>query len=134
MVDHRDVAASIHFPYRVDKDRKEIYLWTIGNEGDEEEITLSLEWALCPTCEGNGSHVNPSIDSNGITASEMRELGDDFREEYFSGVYDIPCNQCKGEKVIPFSSDPRFEKAIQEAWDNAYNDARTRYYESGGHF
>jgi predicted methyltransferase len=55
---------------------------------------------VCGTCRGRGMHVNPDIDSNGITASEMSELGEDFEESYFSGAYDVICNQCNGNKII----------------------------------
>lgn len=68
---------------------------------DGTEITLPTIMAVCPRCEGRGTHVNPSIDGNGITADEMAELGDDFREDYMSGVYDVPCERCHGANVIP---------------------------------
>jgi hypothetical protein len=45
--------------------------------------------------------VNPSIDAHGIGAEEMDELGDDFREDYLSGVYDVRCAECGGERVVP---------------------------------
>lgn len=61
-------------------------------------------WAICPTCEGNGTHVNPAIDGHGITAEEMYELGDDFREDYMRGVYDVSCEECKGMRVVPACS------------------------------
>ena len=69
---------------------------TIELEGETIPSTVKV----CLTCEGRGSHVNPDIDSHGITASEMSELGEDFQESYFSGVYDVDCAQCKGNKVI----------------------------------
>ncbi len=55
----------------------------------------------CPTCEGRGTHVNPSIDSNGISAEEMDEHGEEFRRDYISGVYDVRCSQCRGLRVVP---------------------------------
>jgi len=65
---------------------------------------MTKKWAVCPTCRGNGTHVNPSIDAHGITGEEMAELGEDFREDYVSGVYDIPCNECGGMRVVPACS------------------------------
>jgi hypothetical protein len=56
--------------------------------------------AICPSCGGEGRYVNPSIDSNGITADEMYELGDDFRDDYMSGVYDVECQECHGANVV----------------------------------
>ena len=51
------------------------------------EIPSTVE--VCHLCRGKGSHVNPDIDSHGITGSEMEELGEDFREAYSSGAYAI---------------------------------------------
>ncbi|HEU5112111.1 MAG TPA: hypothetical protein VFU96_02270 [Acidimicrobiia bacterium] len=72
-----------------------------GNPDEDEEMRPHKRWAVCPRCHGNGSHVNPSIDGNGITESEMAELGEDFREDYMSGVFDVPCEECGGLRVVP---------------------------------
>ena len=68
-MDHRDVAANVYLPYRVDEKRNLIILW----EDDEDEVELELEWEVCPTCEGRGKHVNPSIDAHGISVQEFYE-------------------------------------------------------------
>lgn len=68
--------------------------------GEEETIQFPAVFVVCHTCEGKGKTVNPSIDGNGITAAEMAELGDDFREDYMAGVYDVQCRTCKGERVV----------------------------------
>ena len=60
-------------------------------------------WAVCDRCHGEGKHTNPSIDGNGITASEMAEMcheDESFAENYFSGVYDVVCHQCDGKRVM----------------------------------
>lgn len=72
---------------------------TFTNE-DGEEIQIPAKYEVCDRCHGEGHHTNPAIDGNGITQSEMEELGDDFREDYLSGVYDIPCDECYGKRVI----------------------------------
>ena len=87
-MDHRYAK---HFPQKMN-----LGLPTIELEGEIIPSTVKV----CFTCEGRGSHVNPDIDSHGITASEMSELGEDFEESYFSGVYDVVCTQCKGNKGI----------------------------------
>ena len=66
-----------------------------------EEITVPFKWEVCPQCQGDGHHSNPTLDGNGITQSEMEDLGEDFRENYFAGVYDVTCEQCHGNKLIP---------------------------------
>nr|AKH47335.1 hypothetical protein [uncultured marine virus] len=58
------------------------------------------QYVVCGRCRGAGSHVNPSIDGNGLTNEELHH-DPDFAEAYFSGVYDIPCLDCQGDRVIP---------------------------------
>lgn len=68
--------------------------------GDEIEIELPSKWVVCETCRGNGKHVNPSIDHNGISMREFYE-DPDFAEDYFGGVYDVTCYECHGKRVVP---------------------------------
>ena len=80
-----------------------------------EEVTVKYE--VCPTCEGKGKHVNPSIDCNGISAEEFAE-DPDFAEDYFRGVYDVPCAECGGRRVVPVPVDDavlaRYHKILDE--------------------
>lgn len=64
----------------------------------EEERELPTKFEVCSVCHGNGSHVNPSIDCNGLSAEDFYE-DPDFAEDYFSGTYDVPCNNCGGKRV-----------------------------------
>jgi len=101
---------------------------------DGEEITVYVEYAVCPLCGGKGSHVNPSIDSHGISPEELYS-DSDFVEDYFSGRYDIPCNQCKGKRVVPVPSDaePHIKKLVEDkiAEDRAYAMERLAEIEMG---
>jgi cytochrome c5 len=56
-------------------------------------------YQVCPVCEGEGKTVNPNIDANGLTAEDFAE-DPDFAEDYRSGVYDITCNACHGQRVV----------------------------------
>ena len=69
-------------------------------DDDDCERKFPTEMIVCPSCKGTGSHVNPSIDGNGITQSEMYELGDDFMDNYLGGTYDIECIECNGRNVV----------------------------------
>jgi len=62
------------------------------------EHVLHLRYQTCGSCQGRGKHVNPSVDSHGISAYEFDE-DPDFRDDYFSGTYDVTCYECKGERV-----------------------------------
>lgn len=74
---------------------------TVFLNDDDQEHELPCKMAVCPKCEGTGKHVNPNIDGNGITGEEMEELGEDFREDYMNGVYDVTCQMCGGANVVP---------------------------------
>ena len=64
------------------------------------DIDIPAHYEVCWRCEGTGSHTNPAVDGNGITASEVDELGPDFMEAYLAGRYDIQCLECNGERLI----------------------------------
>lgn len=56
---------------------------------------------LCPTCDGDGTVVDPNIDAGGISFDEYGyDYDPDFEDDYFDGRYDITCPECKGHKVI----------------------------------
>ncbi len=74
--------------------------WVRYTENDEEETVLfPAKNIVCYTCDGKGTTVNPAIDGNGLTQEDFDE-DPDFRENYFSGVYDVQCRTCKGQRVI----------------------------------
>jgi len=78
---------------------------------------IPTEKMICPSCDGEGSYVNPDIDRNGITADEMYELGDDFREDYMSGVYDVLCQECHGNNVVDTLS-ANAPQEMRNSWED----------------
>jgi hypothetical protein len=95
-----------------------------------ESVEVYIVWEVCTVCDGRGSHVNPGIDADGITGSEMAELGPEFQRSYMRGDYDVPCYGCGGRRVepVPSPDDPncarvrkrigmRAEWAAEEAWE-----------------
>ena len=86
---------------RLDQDRMIMTFTLEVDDGDEHEFRRAFKWVVCDVCRGRGSHVNPSIDADhGITA---QEFADDpgFHADYFAGVYDVVCGQCRGKRVAP---------------------------------
>lgn len=63
-------------------------------------VAFPCRWVECPTCDGRGHHVNPSIDAGGLTRSDFDE-DPDFEEGYFGGRYDVTCYECRGRRVVP---------------------------------
>ena len=89
------------------------------NDDDSEPIVVYVKRAVCGTCDGKGSHVNPSIDCNGI--SEFEDEDDELA--YFSGAYDVPCYECKGEKiVIEIDEDDERNKGAIKAYNQYLSD------------
>jgi len=63
--------------------------------------TISACYDVCLACEGKGktsAHVEHI--GGGFTASEWDEMGEEFQDNYMSGVYDKPCPECKGNRVV----------------------------------
>lgn len=71
-------------------------------DDEDNELIIELAWRyeVCPTCEGRGTHVNPSIDSGGLTREDF-DADPDFHDSYMSGMYDVTCYQCGGKRVVP---------------------------------
>ena len=68
------------------------------------ELEVPCKFVVCDVCDGKGTHVNPSIDAHGISAEEFAE-DPDFAVAYFDGMYDMQCNGCDGQRVVPEPSD-----------------------------
>lgn len=74
---------------------------TVYDDDDNEvEYTLPATNEVCDRCEGHGTHSNPNIDGNGITASEWAEWHPDEQDAYINGEYDVTCEKCHGNNVI----------------------------------
>lgn len=73
------------------------------------------KFIVCPRCRGEGNVVNPEVDGNGITAEEFDE-DPDFRENYFSGVYDVLCPMCRGKRVTTRAEYNQYLKKEHEDW------------------
>lgn len=99
-----------------------------GEDGySTEEVPMT--YTVCPTCNGKGTHVNPSIDYNGLTREDFDE-DPDFEEGYFNGAYDVACYQCKGKRVVPVinrsACDPEVLKYLDEQEEERQRDAWER--------
>jgi len=105
-----------------DKDgkRKDIY----------EEKEVASKRIVCDVCNGDGTHVNPAIDGNGITADEMHELGDDFRDSYMAGHFDVCCSECKGQNVIDVIDMEALSETDQAGYWAYKNEESQAYWES----
>jgi hypothetical protein len=85
-----------------------------NGDGEEVEITVRAQFDVCDVCDGKGSHVNPSIDSHGISAEEFAD-DPDFADSYFAGDYDVQCSACGGRRVVPVVADDESADARENA-------------------
>jgi DnaJ-class molecular chaperone len=66
-------------------------------------LDVKMVWEVCGTCDGKGTHVNPSIDSHGLSREDFDE-DPDFAEDYFNGVHDVTCYECNGRTTVAVPS------------------------------
>ena len=98
----------------ISQDKRKALVTIYNDEEDiEEQVEVNVEWEVCPTCEGRGSHVNPSIDCDGLTQEDFYD-DPDFAEEYFSGRYDVACYECGGSCVVPVCTDEKVNEYLRE--------------------
>lgn len=113
-------------------DEKAMTIAVVIEKEDEEEETLVFpaKMEVCDLCQGRGSHVNPSIDSNGLSQEDFDE-DPNFREEYMSGVYDVACHSCHGKRVIPVIDEDNLSKEqkthLEKVHEKQRREAEDRY-------
>ena len=94
---------------------------------EDIEHKVALKWITCPTCNGEGEHINPSIDAHGITQDEFEE-DPYFEHEYHSGVYVVTCYECDGhKKVVDVDREKTSKEALRFVDDYRRNES---YYRS----
>lgn len=84
-------------------------------------VRANLKYEVCDLCRGKGKVVNPNIDCQGITREDFDE-DPDFEEDYLSGVYDIKCTQCKGERVVSVIDEIHCCKELKDLIESYEND------------
>jgi hypothetical protein len=101
---------------RFDERSMTLTFTTVNDAGSEEEITLPAQFEVCDTCDGKGTHVNPSIDSSGLSAEDFDE-DPEFRDNYLSGAYDEQCGACGGMRVVPVVAESRLSDGQRDSWE-----------------
>ena len=123
--DPRVINARKQGEFNVGFDMKRMTFTFEHDDGESEELAvyvLPAKMEVCPTCNGRGTHVRPSIDAGGYDGDD-----DDYDPEtgeslYFSGFYDITCQTCNGKNVVPAIDRKNANKAILEIYDEMQED------------
>jgi hypothetical protein len=96
-------------------EQKMVIRWeTENDEGEPVTHEFPARFEVCPTCEGRGTHVNPSIDASGYYPDED---DDDIGYDYASSA----CGTCHGKRVVLEIDRRACELSILLAYD-AYLD------------
>lgn len=101
-------------------------LYTTEPDGSITETPLPTRWAVCPVCEGKGTHVNPSIDCGGLTREDFEE-DPDFAESYARGDYDQTCNRCNGRTTVQAVDLERLTTAQRIAYERQLNEEANNF-------
>jgi hypothetical protein len=105
--------------HNVDRHRMVMKVELLDDETAEYEAELPVEFEVCDRCRGKGTHTNPNIDGHGISAEEWdRDWDDESREMYMSGGYDVTCEACHGERVVPVVVEERCDPKVLEHYHN----------------
>lgn len=124
MIDSRDYSAMTGgSPEEITLD-----VWSEDETTFIETVVLPSKFEVCWLCHGEGKHVNPAIDHNGVSADKFDD-DPDFRDAYFSGVYDVPCNECHGKRVVKALDRKRCDPAHLKAYDEYKEQERMYAYE-----
>lgn len=106
---------------------------TLFDGDDEIKHELPAKFEVCDRCDGHGMHLTPSIGNHAYSQEEFEESfpEPEDRAEYFrrGGIYDVRCEECKGERVVSVVDESRlnteqkaiyaaYEKQKQEAWED----------------
>lgn len=89
------------------------------DDGSEIHISVPAKYEICEYCHGHGTQ---DCFDGGFTASEVDDP--DFIEDYRSGMYNKPCEECDGQRVILVpdrdNANPQdlelFDKAQEQRW------------------
>ena len=79
-------------------------------------IELPAKFVVCDTCDGRGSHVNPSVDAHGLSREDFDD-DPDFRDDYRAGVFDMECAGCGGRRVVPVPDEDACSTKALKAYD-----------------
>ena len=101
------------------------------DNGEEVSYTLPVKWEVCHTCDGSGTHMDPSIDAGGYWGDE--DDRDEYTGEsrYARGDYSVTCHTCGGRTTLLAVDRARADAptlALYDKWreDEAYYEAMCR--------
>jgi len=114
-------------------------IWMMREDRTQYQYEVKTKRIVCPRCNGEGKHINPNIDGDGLTGEDFAQMNErdleDFNESYLGGVYDVTCEECKGRNVI---DEPDIENCIwndeelRKDYERQKDDEAAAYCEAEG--
>lgn len=98
---------------------KPIEFWALNPDTSERLVTLPTKNEVCPRCKGEGVHPNPAVD--GFSRND-EWVDDDFIDNYMAGTYDVRCERCNGERLVPVPDEERCDPADLAAYEEHLRD------------
>jgi len=92
-----------------------IKIFVITKKGNDFQVMAPAKRVVCYCCRGKGTHVNPNVDGDGITPEEF-DRDPEFLESYLSGVFDVQCEECKGERVLDVVDESKMTPKMLERY------------------
>ena len=90
------------------------YAGRVVEDDAGNEYPVAMRFDVCPVCHGNGKHVNPALDDNGLSEESASDA--DFMEDYMAGVYDVTCRRCGGLRVVEEPDPTRNPQRVLDLW------------------
>lgn len=101
------------------------------DEGNEVVHELPSKREVCSRCDGEGTHLTPSIGEHCYSAEEFEESfsTDEEQESYFrrGGIYDVTCEVCDGKRVEEVVDEECCDPVLLKAYHKRLEDER--YFE-----
>lgn len=88
---------------------------------NEGEVVLPTKWKICSYCSGAGKS---SAHLGAFTSDDMRDMDEDFMDDYMGGHYDHSCENCAGTGKIEVADHSRMTKAQLSDYQNQLADER----------
>lgn len=111
----------------------DITIWNITEDyremhdmGDEDlVVTFPARMEVCHRCEGTGYHLRPGIEGHAYSMEEFNDIyhEEEDRQEYFKrgGIYDVVCEDCKGNNVVKVLDSAAITDPEKIMWLKAYH-------------
>lgn len=99
------------------------------------EVELPATRIVCPACKGDGTELYGGLKGAAFSPGEMEP---EFAEAYFGGAYDVPCSNCRGQRVIDIVDEEKLTPKMAERYwraveykrdEDAADEAERRHFE-----